>query len=108
MGAERSGTAGEYVAHVAADRLRPFVARLFVAHGVPEADAETVAEVLVEADLRGVESHGTTRIAGYLSYRAAPRIDAGLPGSFSFLPVSVTLVPSTLRIDTSLSVKLPT
>ncbi len=57
----------EYVAPVAADRLRPFVARLFAAHGVPEADAGTVAEILVEADLRGVESHGTTRIAGYLS-----------------------------------------
>ena len=34
---------------------------------MPDADAETVAEVLVEADLRGVESHGTTRVAGYVS-----------------------------------------
>lgn len=55
------------MAHVPADTLRRLVARLFAAHGVPEPDAETVAEVLVEADLRGVESHGTTRIAGYLS-----------------------------------------
>lgn len=47
--------------------LRLFVARLFAALGVPESDAETVAEVLVEADLRGVESHGTTRVAGYVS-----------------------------------------
>jgi len=52
---------------VRADRLRAFVARLFAAVGVPDADAETVAEVLVEADLRGVESHGTTRVAGYVS-----------------------------------------
>ncbi len=43
------------------------VARLFTAVGVPAADADTVAEVLVEADLRGVESHGCTRVAGYLS-----------------------------------------
>lgn len=52
---------------VTADVLRPLVADLFRATGVPEADAATVAEVLVEADLRGVESHGTTRIAGYVS-----------------------------------------
>jgi LDH2 family malate/lactate/ureidoglycolate dehydrogenase len=58
-------TAG--VRMVRADRLRPFVASLFAAVGVPDVDAETVAEVLVEADLRGVESHGTTRVAGYVS-----------------------------------------
>lgn len=49
------------------ERLRLFVARLFAALGVPERDAATVAEVLVEADLRGVESHGTTRVAGYVA-----------------------------------------
>ena len=32
-----------------------------------------------------------------------PRIDAGWPGSFSDLPVLTTFVPSTLRIETSLS-----
>ena len=47
--------------------LRTFITRLLTAHGLPERDAETVAEVLVEADLRGVESHGSTRVAGYLS-----------------------------------------
>jgi LDH2 family malate/lactate/ureidoglycolate dehydrogenase len=52
---------------VAADRLRALIAQLFTAAGVPEGDAATVAEVLVEADLRGVESHGSTRVAGYLS-----------------------------------------
>ncbi len=60
-----AGTAG--VSVVRAEKLRPLVANLFKAAGVPPADAETVAEVLVQADLRGVESHGTTRIAGYLS-----------------------------------------
>ncbi len=39
-----------------------------------------------------------------LGYRARPRMDAGWPGSFKRLPVSVTFVPSTLRIETSLSV----
>ena len=63
--AEARDTGG--VRMVRADRLRPFVRSLFTAVGVPDADAETVAEVLVEADLRGVESHGTTRVAGYVS-----------------------------------------
>lgn len=49
------------------ERLREFIARLFAELGVPAGDAETVAEVLVEADLRGVESHGATRVAGYVS-----------------------------------------
>lgn len=49
------------------ERLRPFIASIFHALGVPDADADTVAEIIVEADLRGVESHGSTRVAGYAS-----------------------------------------
>jgi LDH2 family malate/lactate/ureidoglycolate dehydrogenase len=52
---------------VPAAALRPVIARIFEALGTPAADASTVAEVLVEADLRGVESHGSTRVAGYAS-----------------------------------------
>src|SRR3989442_14420462 len=57
----------DQIVHVRSDRLRALIARLFAARGVPGADAETMAEVLVEADLRGVESHGSTRVAGYCS-----------------------------------------
>src|SRR5688572_6723927 len=52
---------------VTPERLRSFIARLFEKHGVPPADAATVAEVLTEADLRAVESHGSTRVAGYVA-----------------------------------------
>src|SRR5512134_498318 len=55
------------VTRVSPDRLRDLVARVFAAAGAPADDAATVAEVLVEADLRGVESHGSTRVAGYVS-----------------------------------------
>lgn len=58
---------GGGVRPVAADALRALITQLFTAAGVPAEDAGTVAEVLVEADLRGVESHGSTRVAGYLS-----------------------------------------
>ena len=54
-------------ARVSPVRLRALVERVFTAAGAPAADAATVAEVLVEADLRGVESHGSTRVAGYVS-----------------------------------------
>src|SRR5437588_12126988 len=52
---------------VGAEPLRGLIAAIFEAEGAPAEDAATVAEVLVEADLRGVESHGSTRVAGYIS-----------------------------------------
>lgn len=55
------------VRHMKPEPLRALIGRLFTAAGAPPGDAATVAEVLVEADLRGVESHGSTRVAGYIS-----------------------------------------
>ncbi|MBI4636160.1 MAG: Ldh family oxidoreductase [Candidatus Rokubacteria bacterium] len=52
---------------VGPESLRALIAGVFAAMGAPGDDADTVAEVLVEADLRGVESHGSTRVAGYVS-----------------------------------------
>src|SRR5262249_57579705 len=43
-----------------------FARRLLLAHGVPDEDAATVAACLVGADLRGVDTHGLCRLAGYL------------------------------------------
>ncbi|GGE27624.1 lactate dehydrogenase [Agaricicola taiwanensis] len=51
--------------HVSPTDLEPFVARIFAGNGVPQADAERVAQCLVEADLRGVSSHGVGRIPIY-------------------------------------------
>ena len=50
---------------VDAARLEVAVAAIFSALGVPEADAATVARYLVLADLRGVGSHGISRIPIY-------------------------------------------
>jgi LDH2 family malate/lactate/ureidoglycolate dehydrogenase len=55
------------VTRVSPEELRALIERVFAAAGAPAADAAIVAEVLVEADLRGVESHGSTRVAGYVS-----------------------------------------
>lgn len=43
---------------IPSQQLRTAVAALFEAVGVPAADADDLAEILVFADLRGVESHG--------------------------------------------------
>jgi LDH2 family malate/lactate/ureidoglycolate dehydrogenase len=46
--------------------LEVFVAALFAGTGVPDADARLVASLLVEADLRGVSTHGVARVPIYL------------------------------------------
>ncbi len=58
--------------------------------------------------LRSWADASTVRPNSATPYGLRPRIEAGWPGSFSVLPVLTTLVPSTFRIDTSLSRKLPT
>ncbi len=51
---------------VRAEPLSAFCRRVFESLGVPPADAETAAEVLVLGDLRGVESHGVARLQRYV------------------------------------------
>jgi len=57
---------------VAAERLRAVAGAVLAALGVPATDAATVAEVLVEADLTGVDSHGVHLLLMY-----ADRLRAG-------------------------------
>ncbi|MBL6928200.1 MAG: Ldh family oxidoreductase [Rhodospirillales bacterium] len=49
----------------AADELRRFGFDCFCALGLPDDDAKLVADGLVEADLRGLSSHGVSRIPTY-------------------------------------------
>ena len=46
--------------------LGQYVAQLLVRLGVPDADAEVTADVLVSADLRGIDSHGVARTRRYV------------------------------------------
>jgi LDH2 family malate/lactate/ureidoglycolate dehydrogenase len=48
------------------ERLRKIVGDIFAAAGTPEADAKTVADALVWANLRGIDSHGVSRVPRYL------------------------------------------
>jgi LDH2 family malate/lactate/ureidoglycolate dehydrogenase len=44
------------------DVSQKFIADVFTALGVPEADARVCAEILTEADKRGIDSHGIARL----------------------------------------------
>ena len=56
--------------------LRDFVYRVFIAMNVPTHDAETAADVLLGADLRGIDSHGVARLSGYVRLWEAQRVNA--------------------------------
>ena len=47
-------------------QLRSFTEQIFLSIGFSEADAVLSANVLISADLRGVDSHGIARLAGYV------------------------------------------
>ena len=59
--------------NVTAEQLRTYTAKIFTGHGVPEDHAQIVAHNLVEADLRGVESHGVNLVSLYCT-----RLDTGI------------------------------
>ncbi|MCU4651567.1 Ldh family oxidoreductase [Roseibacterium sp. SDUM158016] len=67
-------------APIKAERLRSFVAQALGTRGVPAADAEAVAGLMVEADIYGYGTHGVFRLRQYLARLAgggcnpAPRI----------------------------------
>jgi L-2-hydroxycarboxylate dehydrogenase (NAD+) len=54
------------------DNLRSFIKTAFLKHGLPDADATTVAQLMAEADLQGSDGHGVIRLPMYLK-----RIQAG-------------------------------
>ncbi len=52
-----------------AEDLKDYVVRFFRAYDIPEIDARIAADVLVSADLRGVNSHGVIRLHSYYGDR---------------------------------------
>src|SRR5512146_3462342 len=52
-----------------ADDLKDYMVRFFTKLNVSQADAQTAAEVLLAADLRGVDSHGIIRLNTYYGDR---------------------------------------
>jgi ureidoglycolate dehydrogenase (NAD+) len=75
------------------DPLSKFVVAVFQAHGMNALDSETVAEVLVWANLRGVDSHGVSRIPSYLDYIRSGALDP------CARPATRALTPSCFVLD---------
>lgn len=55
--------------------LRRFTKDMFMAIGCPDMDAELASDVLLMADLRGIDSHGVARLSGYVRLYEAGRIN---------------------------------
>ena len=64
------------MARIDAAELRDLAARVLTAAGVPRADAETTARILVMGDLLGVHTHGVERVVSYEQRVAAGGINA--------------------------------
>jgi LDH2 family malate/lactate/ureidoglycolate dehydrogenase len=58
------------------EQLYQYTKSIFIAIGCKEADAVLATEVLLSADLRGIDSHGVARLSGYVRLWQAKRINA--------------------------------
>lgn len=56
--------------------LSKFTKNVFLAMGCSESDALLATKVLVQADLRGIDSHGVARLIGYVRLWESDRINA--------------------------------
>lgn len=74
--ADRLVTGPAGVCRFADDALREFVADVLQREGTPAATAAIVAASLVEADRRGVHTHGVVRLPSYCSQIRAGEVDA--------------------------------
>ena len=61
-----------------AQALQAYATAIFEATGAPTADAETVADHLVQANLKGHDSHGVIRIAQYITSVESGAIKPGV------------------------------
>jgi L-2-hydroxycarboxylate dehydrogenase (NAD+) len=57
-------------------RLRQFACGIFLKMGCPPGQAEEAADVLLSADLRGIDSHGLARLSGYVRLWDTRRINS--------------------------------
>src|SRR5262252_7703873 len=80
-------------ASVAALIARAFIADVFCAQGLPEADSVRIAELMTEADLTGADAHGIFRLAHYIR-----RLKAGGVNPTPNVKVEQT-APATALVD---------
>jgi L-2-hydroxycarboxylate dehydrogenase (NAD+) len=81
-----------FIYHV--EDLKKYIIRFFTALNVPEIDASIAADVLISADLRGINSHGIIRLHSYYG----DRLRKGQIDPLSPLKV-IKESPATLALD---------
>ena len=84
------------------DDAEAFVISLLQAEGVRPDDAKVVANALVQADLRGVESHGINRIPSYLARIRTGGIDPSAVPTVEMVTGCVAKVCTSLVLNHSL------
>ncbi|MBE7178810.1 MAG: Ldh family oxidoreductase, partial [Mucilaginibacter polytrichastri] len=78
--------------------LSHFTRQVFLKMGCPQAHADLATEVLVRADLRGIDSHGVARLSGYIRLWEKKRINP----KPDFKIVHETATTATLDADAGL------
>lgn len=63
------------MSHISDSELSEFSIQLFSAMGASYDDAKIATDVLVSADLRGIDSHGVSRLIGYVNLWESGRIN---------------------------------
>ncbi|MBI1306149.1 MAG: Ldh family oxidoreductase [Bacteroidetes bacterium] len=61
---------------VSPEKLKELTIAIFSKMGCSESDAHLAADVLISADMRGIDSHGVARLSGYVRLWKAGRINA--------------------------------
>jgi LDH2 family malate/lactate/ureidoglycolate dehydrogenase len=74
-----------------------FAEALLQANGVSESNATIIARGLVQADLRGVDSHGINRLPSYLSRVRNSVLDPKAEPTLTQVTPVVALVSQTMR-----------
>ncbi|QSE97762.1 Ldh family oxidoreductase [Fulvivirga lutea] len=57
------------------ERLTKFTKNIFLSIGCSESDADLATNVLIKADLRGIDSHGVARLIGYVRLWETDRVN---------------------------------
>ena len=76
---------------IAEPKLRDFIARAFIAAGLPAPDAATIAQLMAEADLIGADAHGIFRLPQYVR-----RIEGGAVNRTPSITVNRTAAATAL------------
>ena len=81
--AASSAAAPEPKVHVSDSAARTLVSAILTGNGVPSSNAAIIADCLIQADLRGIDTHGMNRIPSYMERVRQGVLDARAQPVFS-------------------------